>query len=247
MDAAIWPILGGGLGLVAGSFLATLVVRWPRGESLAGRSRCDSCGTMLTARDLVPLLSFALARGRCRHCGAAIAPLHPQLEAAAAAIGVLALLVQPGAVGLAGALFGWMLLALLALDLEHFWLPDRLTLPLLGLGLVFGAGEPVDRLLGALVGGGGFLALALGYKRLRGREGLGLGDVKLMAGLGSWLSPAMIGPLLLLSALAGLAFAAVRAQRADGGAGATERVPFGACLALTAFPLWIAGQVQAGV
>ncbi len=247
MDTAIWPILGGGLGLVAGSFLATLVVRWPAGERLSGRSRCDSCGATLAIRDLVPLLSFIFARGRCRHCDAPIPAVHPQLELAAAAVGALALFVAPGPTGLAGALFGWALLALLALDLGHYWLPDRLTIPLLGLGLVFGLGSPVERLLGALVGGGGFLLLALGYKRLRGREGLGLGDAKLMAALGSWLSPAMIGPLLLLSALAGLVFAAVRAHRAGSVAQATERVPFGACLALTAFPLWIAGQVQSGV
>jgi leader peptidase (prepilin peptidase)/N-methyltransferase len=245
MQPWAWPILGSLLGLVAGSFLATLVVRWPAGLPLTGRSRCDGCGQALSARDLVPLLSWAFARGRCRHCGVAIAPVHPAMEAAAAAIGALALLVQPGPLGLAGALFGWILLALLALDLGHLWLPDRLTLPLLGLGLLFGAGSPADRLLGAAVGGGGFLLLALLYRRLRGRDGLGLGDAKLMAALGSWLSVAMMAPLLLLSALAGLALAAVRARRT--GAGAGDPVPFGACLALTAFPLWLAGQASAGV
>jgi leader peptidase (prepilin peptidase)/N-methyltransferase len=256
MNAAFWPILGGVLGLVAGSFLATLVIRWPQGKSLAGRSRCDSCGTTLAARDLLPLLSAAATRGRCRHCGAAIPPQHLQMELAAAAVGALALIAAPGPVGLAGALFGWLLLALLALDLDHFWLPDRLTLPLLLLGLMLGNGTPTERIVGALLGGGGFLLLALGYRRLRGRDGLGLGDAKLMAGLGAWLSPAMLGPLILLSALAGIGFAAVRACRKRGSAGPgtevgaggalTDRVPFGACLALTAFPLWIVEQVQAG-
>lgn len=250
MDAAFWPILGGVLGLVAGSFLATLVIRWPQGKGLGGRSSCDSCGTALAARDLVPLLSFAAARGRCRHCGAAIPSQHLQLELTAGAVGALALFVAPGPVGLAGALFGWLLLALLALDLDHFWLPDRLTFPLLALGLVLGNGTPTQRIVGALVGGGGFLLLALAYRRLRGREGLGLGDAKLMAGLGAWLSPAMIGPLILLSALAGLAFAFVRARRSGGAAGMgkamTVRVPFGACLALTAFPLWVVEQVRVG-
>jgi len=258
MDQAFWPILGGVLGLVAGSFLATLVIRWPQGKSLAGRSSCDSCGTTLAVRDLVPLLSAAVTRGRCRHCGAPIPPRHLHLELAAAALGALALFAAPGPAGLAGALFGWLLLALMALDLDHFWLPDRLTLPLLALGLLLGNGTPAQRIAGAVLGGGGFLLLALGYRRLRGRDGLGLGDAKLMAGLGAWLSPAMIGPLLLLSALAGLLFAAVRAQRSkeaagqgaeaesEAGGAMIQKVPFGACLALAAFPLWIVEQVRAG-
>jgi leader peptidase (prepilin peptidase)/N-methyltransferase len=244
MDAWLWPILGACLGLVAGSFLATLVLRWPEGRALSGRSRCDGCGTVLGMAELVPLLSWAVLRGRCRHCGAAIDPTHPAMEAAAAAMGGLALLVDPSPAGLAGALFGWLLLALLALDLAHLWLPDRLTLPLLALGLLFGMGSPTERLAGAMIGGGGLLLLALAYRRLRGRDGLGLGDAKLMAGLGAWLSPAMIAPLLLLSALAGLAFAAVRARRAGGSA--ADPVPFGACLAIVAFPLWLGVQAAAG-
>jgi leader peptidase (prepilin peptidase)/N-methyltransferase len=189
------------------------------------------------------------------------------MEGAAAFVGAVALLVAPSPAGLAGALFGWILLALLALDLAHLWLPDRLTLPLLGLGLLFGAGTPTERLLGALIGGGGFLLLALGYRRLRGRDGLGLGDAKLMAALGAWLSPSMIGPLIFLSALVGLLLALVRhvrhvrARRAGAddptgpvptgpvptGPVPTGPVPFGACLAVTAFPLWLAGQAGAGV
>lgn len=256
MIAWLWPILGGCLGLVAGSFLATLVVRWPAGGRLSGRSRCDSCGAVLSVAELVPLLSWALSGGRCRHCSAPIPAVHPTMEVAAAAVGALALLVAPSPMGLAGALFGWILLALLALDLSHMWLPDRLTLPLIGLGLVFGLGTPAERLLGALIGGGGFLLLALAYRAVRGRDGLGLGDAKLMAGLGAWLSPPLIGPLILLSALLGLALVLVRAARAQGGsteAGAnragdsvlSEPVPFGACLAAAAFPLWLAGQAGA--
>jgi leader peptidase (prepilin peptidase)/N-methyltransferase len=244
MDAWIWPILGGGLGLVAGSFLATLVIRWPAGRALSGRSHCDSCGARLSAAELVPLVSWAIAGGRCRHCGAAIPTIHPAFELAAAMVGALALLVDPSPAGLAGAMLGWILIALLALDLEHLWLPDRLTLPLLGLGLVFGAGTLADRLLGAALGGGALLVMSLLYRRLRGRDGLGLGDVKLMAALGSWLSPAMLGPLLLLAALAGLALVWVRTRRADGDM--SVPVPFGACLALAAFPLWLAVQVAAG-
>ena len=244
MDAWLWPILGGCLGLVAGSFLSTLVIRWPAGRPLSGRSHCDSCGARLSAAELVPLVSWAIAGGRCRHCGAAVPAIHPAIELAAAIVGALALLVDPSPAGFAGAMLGWILIALLALDLAHLWLPDRLTLPLLGLGLVFGAGTLADRLMGAALGGGALFGLALLFRRYRGREGLGLGDVKLMAALGSWLSPAMLGPLLLLAALAGLALAWVRARRSDGDT--SDPVPFGACLALAAFPLWLAERAAAG-
>lgn len=229
---------------MAGSFLATLVIRWPAGRPLSGRSHCDSCGARLSPAELVPLISWAMSGGRCRHCGAAIPAVHPAIELASAMVGALALLVDPSPAGLAGALMGWILIALLALDLGHLWLPDRLTLPLLGLGLIFGAGTFADRLLGAALGGGALLVMGFLYRRLRGRDGLGLGDVKLMAALGSWLSPAMLGPLLLLAALAGLALAGVRSRR--GGGDMSVPVPFGACLALAAFPLWLAGHAAAG-
>ncbi len=245
MQPFFWPILGALAGLVAGSFLATLVLRWPRAERLSGRSHCDGCGSRLRPRDLVPLLSFALAQGRCRACGAAIDWRHPAIEACAALIGALALLVVPGPAGFAGALLGWTLLALLVLDAEHFWLPDALTLPLLGAGLLLGAGEPADRLMGAAVGGGALLGLALAYRGLRGREGLGLGDVKLMAALGAWLSLGLLGPLLLLAALLGLGLALLAAVRGKL-PGAGGRVAFGACLAAAGFPLWLVANGAAG-
>jgi leader peptidase (prepilin peptidase)/N-methyltransferase len=244
VEIYLWPILGALLGLVAGSFLSTLVVRWPRGESLAGRSRCDGCGRTLSILELVPLLSAIAARGRCRSCGAAIDRRHIALELASAMVGLLAMLASPGLVGLSGALLGWGLLALLALDAEHYWLPDRITLPLLGLGLLLGAGEFADRLLGAAIGGGALLALALGYRLLRGREGLGLGDVKLMAALGAWLGPLLLGPLLLGAAVIGLLLAL--AQKLRGKAlPAGGKIPFGACLAAAAFPLWLFASATA--
>ena len=234
----MWPALGALSGLLAGSFVATLVLRWPQELALTGRSRCDACGAKLEARELVPLLSFAMQRGKCRHCGTAIDHAHPLIEVACAMVGGLALFALPGLGGFAGALLGWCLVALIALDVAHFWLPDRLTLPLLGLGLLLGPSPLPDRLLAAAVAGGSFLLLALLYRAVRGREGLGMGDVKLAAALGSWLSLAMLPPLLLLSATLGLALVAVgffRGRRIS----AETRIPFGACLAAAAFPLWL--------
>lgn len=230
-DGVFWPLIGLFAGLVAGSFLATLVVRWPRGQSMGGRSRCDGCGRGLGFIDLVPLLGYLVRRGRCQRCGARIDWRHPAIELTAALVGLMAMLAAPGTEGLAGALFGWILVALLALDAEHMWLPDRLTLPLLALGLILGRGEFTDRLLGAALGGGGLLAIGLLYRAVRKREGLGLGDVKLMAALGAWLSPWLLPPLMLAAALAGLLLAA---------AGGGRQIAFGACLAAVAFPLWLA-------
>jgi leader peptidase (prepilin peptidase)/N-methyltransferase len=246
MVALLWPSLGALLGLVAGSFLATLVIRWPEGQPLSGRSRCDSCGAVVAWADLVPLLGWLALKGRCRACGAAIDPRHPLFEIMAAAIGLLAMLAVPGPQGLWGAVLGWVLLALLALDLQHYWLPDRLTLPLLALGLAGGMGTLPERLLGAATGGGGLLLLALLYRWLRGREGLGLGDVKLMAALGAWLSLGLLGPLLLAASVAGLAFAAVSRWRRTAEDGGVMRVPFGACLALAGFPMWLAANAAGG-
>jgi len=234
----MWPALAAIIGLVVGSFVATLVVRWPQGLPLTGRSRCDTCHTELAAHQLVPLLSFAVQRGRCRTCNAAIQPAHPLIEAACAAVGALALFALPGPAGFAGALLGWFVIALIALDVAHFWLPDRLTVPLLALGLLLGPAPPGERFLAAAIAGGGFLLLAVAYRALRGRDGLGLGDAKLAAALAAWLSLDKLPPLLLTAALLGLALVAIGAARGRQTT-ATTRIPFGACLAAAAFPLWL--------
>ncbi len=240
-------LLGLLLGLAAGSFLATLVLRAPAGLPVTGRSRCDVCLTPLGPRDLVPLLSFLAARGRCRHCSARIHPLHPALEALAGLLGALSLGLLGLPLGLAGALLGWILLALAALDLRHHWLPDWLTLPLLAAGLatalLLAPAALPHRLAAAALAGGTFWLVRVTAGRLLGREALGLGDVKLAAALGAWLSPALLPPLLLLAASAGLAFAlAVRGRRG----GPFPVVPFGAFLAAAAWPLWLLAAAGAG-
>jgi len=226
-DPWTWPVALGLLGAIIGSFLATLVIRWPEGRSvLLGRSQCDSCDAVLGPRDLVPLLSAMVARGRCRHCAAPIDPRHWQIELAAAAIGVLAGLAVPGPAAVAGAAFGWLLLALAALDLAVFWLPDRLTIALAVGGLLTGA-IGIDP-----------WCVGQGYRLLRKREGLGGGDPKLLGAIGLWLGWAMLPAVLLLAALTGLALVLVgtlsgRAARLD------DRVPFGALLAIAAYPAWL--------
>ncbi len=241
----LWPILLGLLGLVFGSFIATLALRWPEGRSaLNGRSACDSCDKALTAHELVPLLSFALQRGRCRACGGAIHPGHPGTEIAGLIVGVAAGLVAPGWEGVAGAVFGWLLLALAALDLVAFWLPNVLTAALALAGIVDGLfHQPgwIDRIAGGVIG---YCLLELArftYRHIRGREGLGGGDAKMFAGIGLWLGASMLAPVLLAASLIGLAVA-LAARLAGREMRMTSRLPLGTLLAIAAFPAWLYGM-----
>lgn len=235
--------LGFGLGAIVGSFLATVALRWPAGRSaLGGRSACDGCGRRLRAVELVPLLSFLAQRGRCRSCGAPIAAAHLAIELAAGLVGAVAFLAHPGAAGGVSALFGWWLLLLAAIDAEHHWLPDRLTLPLLPAGLLaawagFGAALQ-SRAIGALAGFLTLWAIAWLYRAARGREGLGGGDPKLLAALGAWLGWAQLPFVLLGAGLLGLAAVAARRLRGEAVSGA-DRLPLGTLMALAAWPIWL--------
>lgn len=236
----IWPILAAGAagGAIVGSFLATVCIRWPQGEqALAGRSKCDHCGRVLGAAELVPLLSAALSGGKCRTCGGRIARLHLAIELGAAALAGFALLLQPNLHGVALAIFWLLLLGPALLDARHYWLPDALTAALALGGLLLGGAATGASLPDRLIGGGaGFLALALiavAYSKLRGREGLGAGDPKLLGAIGLWTGWAALPPIVVIASLSGIALAL--AQRR----GAAERMPLGALLAAAAV-LWSA-------
>ncbi|MFM9828403.1 MAG: prepilin peptidase [Sphingomonas sp.] len=238
-SAALAAVLLGTFGAVFGSFIAALVIRWPQDRSvMSGRSACDACGRVLVARDLVPLVSAAVARGKCRYCGAPIDPLHWRIEALGVVMGVSAGALAPLPAAAAIAVFGWLLLALAALDIAEFWLPDELTATLALAGLATGAlglAPPlVDRLIG---GAGGFVALWLvgaTYKRVRGRDGLGGGDPKLLGAIGLWLGWQALPVTLLLACLIG--FGVVLFWMLTGrGAKMDDRLPFGALLAAAAY------------
>ncbi len=238
-----WWALGGALvGLIAGSFISTLVIRWPLGRSLYGRSACDECGKTLTAQDLVPVLSWAFAGGECRTCGARVDWRHPTIEVMAAFIGLVAMSAQPGLEGAAGALFGWQLLALATLDVEHYWLPNWLTGALAVSGLVFGLAmigvDLSSRLIGGGVGFGALFSIGLIYRQIRGREGLGGGDPKLLGAIGCWIGWQVLPYVLIGASILGLLAAFAMMARGQNVA-ATTRLPFGALMAITAFPLWV--------
>jgi leader peptidase (prepilin peptidase)/N-methyltransferase len=231
------------LGAAIGSFLATILIRWPQGRSVAvGRSKCDNCGRTLEARDLVPILSWSLSRGRCRSCGARIDRRHLAAEAGAAMIGVTAILAHPLPLAGVTALLGWWLFLLAALDVEHEWLPDRLTWPLLGAGLAAGwggFGPPLEaRLIGAAAGFASLFLIALGYRALRGREGLGGGDPKLFAAIGAWIGWAQLPFVLVGAGVVGLLALILRRSRGVS-VQATDRLPLGALIAVAAWPIWI--------
>ena len=231
------------VGASVGSFLAVVLIRWPQGRSAsAGRSRCDACGRPLSPLELVPVLNWLATRGRCRSCGAAIDRRHLAAELGAAMIGLTAVFAHPLPLAAVTALFGWWLFLLAALDVEHQWLPDRLTLPLIPAGLLaawggFGAGLE-ERAIGALAGFAALAGIASLYRRLRGREGLGGGDPKLFAAIGAWLGWQQLPFVLLGAGLIGLAVVAL--MRARGRAvAATDRLPLGALMALAAWPIWL--------
>jgi leader peptidase (prepilin peptidase)/N-methyltransferase len=244
-SAWVWPLLAAPF---VGSFLGVLITRLPgRAPVVIARSACTHCGTRLGALDLVPLVSFAASRGRCRHCRAPIGLFYPAVELAAVAVAFWAILTAPdfGRV-LADCGLGWTLLTLAWIDWANFLLPDVLTLPLLLAGLVLTmAWDPdalTDHCLAATLAYLSFRALALGYRRLRGRDGLGGGDAKLIAGAGAWCGLAALPLVVLGSALLGL-LAALGLALAGRSVTSTTRIPFGPCIALAFWLVWIQGDL----
>lgn len=245
-------VAGGAVsGAVIGSFLGNLCVRWPRGEAVSrGRSHCDHCGRTLRAWELIPLASAFILKSRCRTCAAPIDPLHARVEWAAMLIGGAAMAWSPDASGAALALFGWLLLPLAVLDARHYWLPDKLVAWLAVTGLALGGWVSdtslFDRLIGGVAGGAVLGLVAWAYAKVRGREGLGGGDPKLVAALGCWLGWAMLPPLLLVASALGLIWALIWAQKQDSPAAAPQMVPFGTMLALATGPVLFAWPMITG-
>lgn len=228
----------------AGSFLGVLITRLPtRAPVVFSRSACPHCGTSLTALDLVPLASFLALRGSCRHCRAPLSWFYPAVELAALAVAVCATLADPDEVWIACGL-GWTLLALAWIDWTDFLLPDALTLPLLlaglGLTLVQDAGSLTDHCAAAIVGYLSFAGLAFAYRRLRGRDGLGGGDAKLIASAGAWCGLAALPFVVLGSALLGL-LAALGLALAGRTMTSTTRIPLGPCISLAFWVIWLLG------
>jgi leader peptidase (prepilin peptidase)/N-methyltransferase len=225
----------GAVGLVVGSYLNVLVHRLPRGEStVTPRSRCPACGAPIRARDNLPVVSWLLLRGRCRDCRAPIPVRYPLIEAATGVLFAACVAARGFTLeALAAAVLGALLLALAAIDREHFLLPDRLTLPGLAAGLAFQLALPSGSLAhgvaGALVGGGLLLALAGAWELVRGVEGMGLGDVKMLAMIGAFLGIGGVVVTLVVGTFAGSIAGLVLLARGRGTL--SSELPFGVFLA----------------
>ncbi len=198
------------------------------------RSACPHCGHVLRAWENIPLVSYVLLRGRCRHCGHAIGARYPLIELAGALLAALALAVY-GPTTAALAAFGLCaaLLAMSAIDIQTGYLPDSMTLPLLWAGLAINLAGTFASLRAAVIGAmAGYLFLWSIYwlfKWLRGIEGIGFGDLKLLAALGAWLGWAALPQVVLLAAVAGAAVGLAATLR--GRMRFEEPIPFGPFLA----------------
>ena len=233
-----------------GSFLGLVVERLPEGGSVVlGRSACRHCGEPLGARDLVPLLSWLSRRGRCGCGKISLGAFYPGIELAALAVAAWAAVVISGWLLWPSLALGWTLLALAVIDLRHHLLPDLLTLPLLPAGLAVAwliePGHLVDHGIGAVAGLIGFVLVAWLYRLARRREGLGLGDAKLLAAGGAWLGWQALPSVVLIAAASALAVALAGAL-AGAKLAATTRVAFGPYLALGIWLVWLYGPLAVG-
>jgi leader peptidase (prepilin peptidase) / N-methyltransferase len=227
-------LLAGCLGAAIGSFLNVVTWRLPRGESVvAPRSSCPQCATPIRARDNVPVLSWALLRGRCRDCKAAISPRYPVIEALTALLCVAVVVVLgPGTQA-------WLALALVLLlvpvtfiDLDHRIIPNVLmaigAVSALALVAVLQPDALVEHLIAAAGAGGFLLVAAIAYP-----AGMGMGDVKLAAVLGLFLGTA-VAPAMFVAMLAGSVVGALIIARKGAKEGRKTAIPFGPYLAFGA-------------
>ena len=225
-------------GLVIGSFLNVCIHRLPSSQSIVHpRSRCPQCGHLIRVYDNIPVLSYLILRGRCRDCGARISLRYPVVELLSGAFAAMAL----ARFGL-----GWQALLMYALiaaflvitfiDLDHRIIPDVITLPGIPIGLAasFGPGmiSPLESLVGILAGGGSLFLVAWGYQLVTQREGMGGGDIKLLAMIGAFIGWKGVLLTIFIASLTGTlaGMALIFRRRGD----MKLAVPFGPFLAVGA-------------
>ena len=226
------------VGTLIGSFLNVCIRRVPAGESVVyPPSHCPRCGARIRSWENIPLLSYVWLRGRCRACGAGIALRYPIVEALTGVVFVLLLYRFGVSASLAVyAAFAAALIVVSYIDLDHQIIPDTISLPGILVGVAcaaLGAGVGiVDSLIGVLLGGGILWAVAVGYHAVTGREGMGGGDIKLLAMIGAFLGWRGVLVTLIVGSLtgavSGVTLIALR------GADSRVPIPFGPFLALGA-------------
>ena len=232
-------------GLLIGSFLNAVIHRVPRKQSIVSPgSQCPSCGYALRWYDNIPILSYVMLGGRCRRCRKPISIRYPIVELITAAVFVAHYFVFGWTPLLAvRLLFAASLVALFAIDLEHHLLPDVITLPGIVVGLVASVFLPpgaVESLIGILIGGGVLWLIGEAYFRYSGEEGMGGGDVKMLAMIGAFLGWKLVLVTLVLSSVAGsvLGLMIIAIKRGS----MKYALPFGTFLALGALAASLVGE-----
>jgi leader peptidase (prepilin peptidase)/N-methyltransferase len=225
------------IGACVGSFLNVCIYRLPRHESVAWpASRCTHCGRSLAWYENVPVVSWLLLRGRCRTCREAVSWMYPLVEITTALVFLSGYLLY-GLTPLAAVrvLFASALVVLFVTDLQHKILPNAITVPGIVVGFVCSLFvEPGwrDSLIGIVIGGGVLFAIAEAYYRVRGQEGLGMGDVKLLGMIGAFLGWKLVLLTLVLASFAGSV--AGGAMIVSGRGDMKYALPFGTFLAVGA-------------
>jgi leader peptidase (prepilin peptidase)/N-methyltransferase len=237
MPDSLTLVVVGAFGLVIGSFLNVCIYRLPRNESLVlPASHCTACGRPLHWYENVPVAAYVILRGRCRTCGVRISPMYPLIEITAAVLAVV-WCEQFGlsVLFVSRLLFAFALLVLFVIDLQQRILPNVITLPGVLVGFLFSLlGPPgwMDSLIGVLAGGAGLFLLAEAYYRIRGEEGMGMGDVKMLAMIGAFLGWKLMLLTLVLSSAVGALFGVAMLVSRTGDL--KYALPFGTFLALGA-------------
>lgn len=242
-----YSVLAGIFGLLFGSFLNVVIYRLPRKQKMgAGRSQCPKCRQIIAWWDNIPLISFAMLRGKCRKCGKSISWRYPTVELISG-LSAFAVVWYYGTSLRALWMYAFLMIMLMItlIDWEHRIIPDVLSLGGTALGW---AGALVclditlaDSLIGSLAGSGLLLGVALAYRAVRKVDGMGGGDIKLMAMIGAFLGWTLIFPVLFMASFFGALYGII-VMRADGKAA----VAFGAFLApAAAFVLVFAEQLPA--
>lgn len=248
-----WPVQMGlavfALGALWGSFANVVIHRLPLGESVVRpRSQCPKCRNQISWFDNIPIISWFILKGKCRRCGAAISLRYPLVELMSA-LGFTLIYVHYG--------FSWITIEYIVfffgllvgswIDIDHMILPDQITLGGLVVGLLGAMLNPErsfwDALLGVLLGGGFLWLIAILYYSLTKNEGMGGGDIKLLAWIGALLGWKAIPFVILVSALVGTMVGLGIALRSS--SGLKTAIPFGPYLALGALIYMLGGQTLA--
>ena len=261
------------LGLLVGSFLNVVIYRVPEGLNRSWKiqakqvldipleqgegerfnilmppSHCPSCKTAIKPWQNIPILSYVLLKGQCKHCHTAISLRYPLVELLTGLVfAICAWKFGETWTALAAMVFSAYLIAMVFIDADTQLLPDQLTLPLLWGGVVFhlaayllqadwGITTLVDSLLGAIVGYLSLWSIFQLFKLVTGKEGMGYGDFKLLAALGAWLGIGVLPIIIIMSALVGLIFAIIMKVAKN------QPMPFGPYLAISGWLVLIFNQ-----